>query len=56
LGELLIKIHSQYWITYCEENKAAQSMAKKLTYEELEKGLRNWKEKRLNASKEKKSW
>jgi len=35
-----MKTHSQYWIIYCEGNKAAQSMARKPTYEELEKGVK----------------
>ena len=35
-----MKTHSQYWIIYCEANKAAQSMARKPTYEALEKRVK----------------
>lgn len=35
-----MKTYSQYWIIYCEGNKTAQRMAKKLTYKELEKRVK----------------
>ncbi len=38
-----MKTHSQYWIIYCEGNKAAQSMAIKPTYEELGKKVKELK-------------